>query len=560
VVIILEIFLLRKTERKSMKKQSLPVILTAILFFALACSTPEANKSTTNEENNDPDTIPIPVVAPDTPAIVPIQRPADGFPAWHEQKAGNLLVYNQKIIFIGDSITQQWVNNGIICWNEMMNKYENKLTNLGYGGDLTQHVIWRLENGEFPAGINPEYVVLKIGTNNSNAGGRNTPEAIAAGIGKICELINRNSPKTKVLLFSILPRGVGMNEQKTQTNFLTNDILKTYDGYLNIQYVDISGSYLNEDGSLKTALFTDNLHLTTAGYKIWKDKIVEIIGDHAPGSNNPKPITGEFEPPLIYKVNPAGAFTGTSANNKTVTAALGGGASTGSAKTPASAAVSDVQVLHTNAAGYAALGESVGAVLKTLDAWTVEIYAFLDGGLPNGSDVSPQLFGIGVCETGMAVGPAIWACARGPRFQIRPDSWGAGSDGALTGSSHNMYTAGQNWPETKGQWRHFVFTVDDGSIPEKRKMDVYMDGNFVMGFVTVAGSAGKPWRKTTELALMRHAYLGKPFNWGLTENAANTHPVSNSQYYSFSVYSGYKTLADVEQMIDRDLLNKLNGN
>jgi lysophospholipase L1-like esterase len=220
--------------------------------------------------------IPIPTVSSDDPAIVPVSR----FDQWwldrHNDKNG--IIRNQKIIFIGDSITHFWETNelypidGMQAWIELNEKYDNKISNIGFSGDQTQHVIWRLENGEFPVGINPEYVVIMIGTNN-----RHEPESIAAGIGKIVKIINVNSSSTKIILLSILPRGTGNNDENTVRNNAVNKIIRKYDGYLNIKYLDIGEYYVNSNGTLKEELFTDRLHLTLAGYNLWKEKIVEII-------------------------------------------------------------------------------------------------------------------------------------------------------------------------------------------------------------------------------------------------------------------------------------------
>jgi lysophospholipase L1-like esterase len=97
--------------------------------------------------------IPIPVVSLNDPAIIPISRYEHWWIDRHDTRKNNLQ-YNQKIIFIGDSITQGWEETE--AWEDLNKKFGNKITNLGFAGDQTQHVIWRLENGEFPAGINPE--------------------------------------------------------------------------------------------------------------------------------------------------------------------------------------------------------------------------------------------------------------------------------------------------------------------------------------------------------------------------------------------------------------------
>jgi GDSL-like Lipase/Acylhydrolase family len=81
--------------------------------------------------------------------------------------------YNQSIknhqdaqlLFIGDSITDAWSGPGKEAWNKHF--APRKAINLGIGGDRTQHVLWRLENGNID-GVKPKAAVLMIGTNNSN--------------------------------------------------------------------------------------------------------------------------------------------------------------------------------------------------------------------------------------------------------------------------------------------------------------------------------------------------------------------------------------------------------
>ena len=250
------------------------VIISAAVIFLLVFAGCNNDPEPYPLEVYDTNGIPVPLVPAGTVTVTPVHRVStESWRLRHIQKVAEVK-NDQKIIFFGDSITELWERQGYVHWVEMNTHYGNKLTNLGFSGDRTQNVIWRLLNGEFPPGINPEYVVLKIGTNNTEPAAHT-----AAGIGEIVKIIHQRSPQTIILLFSILPRGSGLSYSATQRNSDINNMIKNYDGYLNIRYIDIFDSYLNPDGSLKTELFYDNLHMTTEGFEIWKNKIIEIIGD-----------------------------------------------------------------------------------------------------------------------------------------------------------------------------------------------------------------------------------------------------------------------------------------
>jgi lysophospholipase L1-like esterase len=176
---------------------------------------------------------------------------------------------NQKIIFIGDSITQAWETDGYSAWQELNILYNNKISNHGIAGDGIQHVLWRLENGEFPAWLKPEYVVLMIGTNNSLT---IDPSIVAEGISLIIQHIKTKSPETQVLLFSLLPSGY---TNHTIRNDTINQIIKTDYNYT---FIDIFDLYIKEDWLIDNTLFlNDNVHLSLAGYNIWKEAIIKEV-------------------------------------------------------------------------------------------------------------------------------------------------------------------------------------------------------------------------------------------------------------------------------------------
>ena len=67
------------------------------------------------------------------------------------------------VVLMGDSITHFWEWRHPESWKKFTSRYS--AINCGYGGDRTQDVIWRAENGELD-GYKAKAVVLEIGTYN----------------------------------------------------------------------------------------------------------------------------------------------------------------------------------------------------------------------------------------------------------------------------------------------------------------------------------------------------------------------------------------------------------
>lgn len=174
-----------------------------------------------------------------------------------------------QLVFLGDSITAGWARQQAI-WDKAFGDYQP--VNFGIGGDRTQHVLWRIDNGELEV-IRPKAVVLMIGTNNAGA---NTAEEIADGVTAIVETIREKQPQAKILLLAIFPRGdkpegtLGtVNEKLKQVNAI---IAKLDDGKM-IHYLDIGPEFPLVDGALTKDVMPDFLHLSSAGYQIWADAI-----------------------------------------------------------------------------------------------------------------------------------------------------------------------------------------------------------------------------------------------------------------------------------------------
>lgn len=183
-----------------------------------------------------------------------------------------------KVIFIGDSITQGWEGAGKEVWARYYTG--RNAVNLGIGGDRTQHVLWRLDNGNL-TGLKPKAAVVMIGTNNSN-GEDNTVEQIADGVSAIVRRLREKLPETKVVLVGIFPRGENPNPQRGKVLQVNQIIEKLADGQ-NVYWVDFGHRYVTAEGLIPRDLMPDYLHLTPAAYTIWaeaiEDLLSRIIGD-----------------------------------------------------------------------------------------------------------------------------------------------------------------------------------------------------------------------------------------------------------------------------------------
>ena len=199
-------------------------------------------------------------------AVKPVPR-SGGWMKRHESFNKRVAEGEVDLILIGDSITHGWEGKGKNVWEKFYGK--RNAVNLGIGGDRTQHIIWRLDNGNVKK-ISPKVAVVMIGTNNS---GNNSPEEIADGLAAITKQLRAKLPKTKVLLLGIFPRGANKDDGRRQVNGKANDIFKKLADGKGIHYLDIGEKFLEPDGTLSRKIMPDLLHLSVEGYTIWAESI-----------------------------------------------------------------------------------------------------------------------------------------------------------------------------------------------------------------------------------------------------------------------------------------------
>jgi beta-glucosidase len=170
------------------------------------------------------------------------------------------------LVFIGDSITHHWEKEQPELFKTFYGRY-NAL-DLGYGGDRTENVLWRLQHGEID-GIAPKVAVLMIGTNNTGFR-QEAPELIYAGIKRDIAEIRKRLPKTKILLLAIFPRGEKPDDTLRVLNEKVNAMLPKLADNKHVFFLNMNKAFLSEDGTLSKDIMPDLLHPNAEGYKIWQ--------------------------------------------------------------------------------------------------------------------------------------------------------------------------------------------------------------------------------------------------------------------------------------------------
>lgn len=215
-------------------------------------------------------------------AVRPEPRDAN----WVKRHEGFVQIAKQggvEVLFLGDSITDAWrsdsARGGKKTWDREFAPL--RAANFGISGDRTQHVLWRLQNGELD-GIKPKAIVLMIGTNNTGferdgTTPRNKPDEVIAGVTAITNLLRSRLPQTKILLLAVFPRGEKPDHpQRLQIAEINRGIARLHDGKT-IHFLDIGQKFLQPDGTMSKDIMPDFLHPSARGYEIWADAIREPL-------------------------------------------------------------------------------------------------------------------------------------------------------------------------------------------------------------------------------------------------------------------------------------------
>lgn len=167
------------------------------------------------------------------------------------------------IVFVGSSSFKGW--------RDVQDYFPGyTIINRGFGGSSLPDAIRYAPDIVIP--YQPKQVVIYCGENDFPAAGI-TAEIVYDRFTTLFEIIRRGLPKAHILFVSFKPSPSRLKfmPEMVRANEMIRNYLKKHS---RTGYVDVYNKMLTPDGSPMPDIFKpDNLHMTAAGYAIWKKAI-----------------------------------------------------------------------------------------------------------------------------------------------------------------------------------------------------------------------------------------------------------------------------------------------
>ena len=177
------------------------------------------------------------------------------------------------VLFVGSS--------SIRLWSTVAADFPGTpVINRGFGGSYIADSVGHFDRLIAPH--QPRLVVFYAGTNDLAAG--KTPEAVAGDFRAFCDLLHAARPKARIIYISIelSPARWQFREKFALTNtyiaaFCAADPRR--------RFLDANAAMLTPDGQARPEFFqADQLHLSPAGYAVWRRLLAPLLQDDTPRS------------------------------------------------------------------------------------------------------------------------------------------------------------------------------------------------------------------------------------------------------------------------------------
>ncbi|MDO4557765.1 MAG: GDSL-type esterase/lipase family protein [Planctomycetia bacterium] len=244
-----------------MKKMGL-----SLVFLAMILVVPGTSRVCAQETTDLPRT------------LVPAERLSESW--WkdrHEANRSRIEQGNVDLLLIGDSITHGWDEAGA----KVQEYYygDRNYVNMGFGGDQTQHVLWRLDNAPMDR-IQPKAAMLLIGINSLWSEWDHCSENTALGIKACVDKLRSLYPDIQILVLNVFDAREKADDPVRDRLNKTNSYLPgLFLEYENVTVLNINHLWVDGDGNIPKSLMEDFVHPGEEGYRLWGWEVEPYISE-----------------------------------------------------------------------------------------------------------------------------------------------------------------------------------------------------------------------------------------------------------------------------------------
>ena len=210
----------------------------------------------------------------DDPAVTAQPRLVEWWFQRHAEKIGEMNKRDIDLLMVGDSITHNFEGIGARVWEKYFEP--RNAINLGFGGDRTNHVLWRLEH--LPKLKKPpRAAVVLIGTNNV-CWGSDEPVQAARGVQAVAKKLSALYPDMKTIVLAVFPRRRQADHpHRKEIDELNSYLPALLEDIENVSLLDIGQKFLDEKGHLSEQMMPDTTHPSEKGHEIWAETLDPVL-------------------------------------------------------------------------------------------------------------------------------------------------------------------------------------------------------------------------------------------------------------------------------------------
>ncbi|TGZ36832.1 hypothetical protein CRM22_011384 [Opisthorchis felineus] len=173
------------------------------------------------------------------------------------------------VVFLGDSILLH------MQFSQVYKTYIVPLhcVNFSVYHDETQHVLWRIENGELD-GFSPKVIVIMVGTHNVS----HTPEEVVRGILAVVEKAREKQPQAAMIVMGLLPCGRDPNPRRAKHEQINKLLAAELSQRPQVTFLSPDWEqFVQPNGTISHRDMFDYLHPAENGYNKLAEPLIDEL-------------------------------------------------------------------------------------------------------------------------------------------------------------------------------------------------------------------------------------------------------------------------------------------